>query len=252
MTIEIKIGTIVILENELRLTLIRADQVPAPETFLSAGELAKLASLKMEKRKRDWLGGRYAAKTLLKESLALKIQLSAIEISYDPFGRPVWTDRLISITHSGPFCAAACGASGTKFLGIDLEKTEPRATAWYEDYFHKSELAGQLGGEVAGRRGSRNAEPLSFPAVQPPSCPAVKLPCALATRLWTQKEALLKALGLGLKADLLDINLSGSKPEFSRLALARYNELANPPFTLNTLTPEPAYYLSTACETIKV
>ncbi|OGS06683.1 MAG: hypothetical protein A2270_05305 [Elusimicrobia bacterium RIFOXYA12_FULL_51_18] len=211
-----KTNTIITLENELRLTLIRADEVPEPGTFLSAGELAKLASLKIEKRRRDWLGGRYAAKTLLKESLALTTQLSAIEISYDSFGRPVWTDRLISITHSGPFCAAACGPARTKFLGIDIEKAEPRAAAWYKDYFHKSELP------------SHDME--------------------AATRLWTQKEALLKALGLGLKADPLDIKLSGDKPEFSRTALSRYKELGSPAFTLNTLTPGPGYYLSAACE----
>jgi len=204
------------LKNGLQLALIRMDEIPAPGPFLSAGELEKLATLKIEKRRHDWLGGRYAAKTLIKEILAPTTDLAAIEISYDSFGRPVWNDRLLSITHSGPFCAAACGPAETKFLGIDLEKAETRASAWYEDYFHKSELT------------SHNQE--------------------LATRLWTQKEALLKALGLGLKADLLDINLSGDKPGFSRTALARYIELGSPAFALRTLTPEPGYYLSVVCE----
>jgi 4'-phosphopantetheinyl transferase len=211
-----KTNTITSLENGLRVALIRVDEIPAAGTFLSVGELEKLAALKIEKRRRDWLGGRYAAKTLIKEILAPKTGLSEIEITYDPFGRPVWNDRLLSITHSGPFCAAACGSPETKFLGIDLEKAEPRADAWYEDYFHKGELA------------SHNQE--------------------LATLLWTRKEALFKALGLGLKADLLDINLSGDKPEFARTALARYIELGSPAFTLNTLAPELGYYLSTVCE----
>lgn len=212
-----KTNTITTLEHGLlRVTLIRADEIAAPGPFLSKGELAKLAAFKVEKRRRDWLGGRYAAKTLIKESLAPEMELSAIEISYDTFGRPVWNDRLLSITHSGPFCAAACGAADAKFLGIDIEKAEPRAAAWYDDYFHKSELP------------SHNQE--------------------LATRLWTRKEALLKALGLGLTADLLDINLSGGAPEFARTALARYIELGSPAFTLRTLTPEPGYYLSVVCE----
>ena len=295
MTNEIKIGAVTAFENGVRVNLLRMDGLPAPETFLSAMELQKYASFKIEKRKRDWLGGRYAAKTLLKETLAPETPLSAIEISYDPSGRPVSklggdSPRLISITHSGPFCAAACGTAGTNFIGIDLEKDEPRIDAWYRDYFHKSEL--KLDGEAASQLDSQNGEqlgsgaarqldsqnaqatpsladqPTSRPAVQQPSsladqpssrpavqqpsspsdqpssCPAVQLPAALATRLWTQKEALLKALGIGLAADPLDINLAGSVPQFSRKALKRYEELGKPPFEMATFEPEPGWYLT--------
>jgi len=212
----IRIGSITELGNGVRVNLLRSDTVPAPETFLSIPELEKLASFKIEKRRRDWLGGRYAAKTLL-NSLNPETPLPAIEISYDPFGRPVWagggTPRLLSITHSGPFCAAASGSERTKFLGIDLEKAEPRAEAWYKDYFHKSEL--------------------SVSAPHPSSL--IPHPYTLATHLWTQKEALLKALGLGLKADLLDIDLTeGGRPKLTRAALERYEELGKPPFSLAT------------------
>ena len=202
------------LEDGLRLSLVSADEVPAPAVFLSGYELEKLASFKIEKRRRDWLGGRYAAKLLIKEAFSRDMALSATEISYDPFGRPraslVKTGAkaeagscLLSITHSGPFCAAACAGEGAVFLGIDLEKVEPRATAWYKDYFHEAELAGK-----------------PDPAGQPL--------CDIATRRWTQKEALLKALGLGLKADPLDINMAGETPAFSRAAAARYEELGRP------------------------
>ncbi len=212
--------------------LIRSDEVPGPEIFLSGKELEKLASFKFEKRRRDWLGGRYAAKLLIKDNFVPEERLSSIEIGYDPLGRPVWLNgerpRLISITHSGPFCAAACGGEKTVFLGIDLEKAEPRAGAWYQDYFHKAEL-------VSGAA-------VTMP--EPHSSPLISHRCLLATRLWTQKEALLKALGLGLKADPLDINLSGETPEFLRAADARYGELGRPPFTLRTLEHGPDYCLS--------
>ncbi|HBB65981.1 MAG: hypothetical protein A2X28_03220 [Elusimicrobia bacterium GWA2_56_46] len=256
---EIRIGSITGLGNGVRVSLLRSDTVPSPETFLSIPELEKLASFKIEKRRRDWLGGRYAAKTLLKESLNQETPLTAMEISYDSFGRPVWTggggtQRLLSITHSGPFCAAACGPEGTKFLGIDLEKAEPRAEAWYKDYFHKSEL--------------------SVSAPHPSSL--IPHPYTLATRLWTQKESLLKALGLGLKADLLDIDLTeGGRPKLTRAALERYEELGSPAFSMETFIiqenltaqrsqptfsaekegwhlcpfePEPGWYLSIVCE----
>jgi len=243
---EIQIGTIADLGNGVRINLLRSDNVPGPETFLSNSELEKFASFKIEKRRRDWLGGRYAAKTLLKEALYLQIPLSAIEITYDLSGRPVWVygkvQRLLSITHSGPFCAAACGSAGTVFLGIDLEKAEPRANAWYQDYFHKEELINSAAvrqQEITARSGKANID-------TPPPNQYPLATIQLATRLWTQKEALLKALGLGLKADLLDINLEGESPKFSRAALKRYEELGSPPFSLATFTPEPDWFLSIA------
>jgi len=237
---KIRIGSITDLGNGVRINLLRSDSAPTPETFLSKSELEKFASFKIEKRRRDWLGGRYAAKTLLKEALYLQVPLSAIEITYDLSGRPVWiygkVQRLLSITHSGPFCAAACGAAGTMFLGIDLEKAEPRANAWYQDYFYKEELMSNAAvRQQASTAGSKKADidvPLS--TIQ------------RATLLWTQKEALLKALGLGLKADLLDVNLEGDAPKFSRAALKRYEELGSPSFSLATFAPEPGWVLSIA------
>ena len=228
MTITMKKGVTAKFESGLRLHLIAADEVPAPETFLSDSELERSASFKAEKRRRDWLGGRYAAKTLIREGLPPGTPLSGIKIAHDAFGRPVRHDckgrtQLISITHSGPFCAAACAEEGAVFIGIDLERAEPRTAAWYKDYFHKGEL----------------------PAQRHDALP----PYVLATRLWTQKEALLKALGLGLKADLLDIYLGGEKPGFSRSAAARYEELGRPPFRLHTLEYGPDYILAMAWQT---
>jgi 4'-phosphopantetheinyl transferase len=202
------------LEDGLKIKLILANAVPAPKTFLSPRELEKLASFKIEKRRRDWLGGRYAAKTLLRDRAAAGKALGEIEITYDACGRPEWAGKPLSISHSGPYCAAACGPEAMKFLGMDIEKAEPRAAAWYADYFHKSEL---------------------------PS-PDMNQ----ATRLWTIKEALLKALGLGLKADPLDIHLSGETPEFSRAALARHKEMGSPGFKLTTFGLGKDYFLSLA------
>ena len=239
---EIRIGSITELGNGVRVNLLHSDTVPAPETFLSGPELEKFVSFKIEKRRRDWLGGRYAAKTLLKETLDLVTPLTTIEISYDSFGRPVWADRedqrLISITHSGPFCAAVCGPAGTAFLGIDIEKAEPRVNAWYQDYFHRSEL------ELTSHQSPVTSFQLPVTDYRLPDT------IHLATRLWTQKEALLKALGLGLTADLLDINLTGDAPEFLRAALKRYTELSSPPFNLTSFEPEPGWYLTIVRENI--
>lgn len=207
------------LRSGAKLNLLRMAELPPPEDFLSRAELEKYGGFKVEKRRRDWLGGRYAAKTLLREILGLGLSLRKIEISYDGFGRPVWDGdagvHLVSITHSGPFCAAAAKAGPTVFLGLDLEKAEPRVAPWYDDYFHKEEL----------------------PRHDP----------ELATRLWTEKEALLKALGIGLKADPLDIKI-GKDIQFSNAALKRYEELGRPEYLIETSRLDSGYYLSTAAD----
>jgi 4'-phosphopantetheinyl transferase len=249
MLTEILTGGITSFENGLRVILIRSNTVPAPETFISEREIEKFSSIKIEKRRRDWLGGRYAAKILLRES-GTQTPLRDIAISYDRFGRPVagsgGATRLISITHSGPFCAAACAREDANFLGIDLEKTEPRHEAWYKDYFHAAELAPAAAISHTPDAISQNKETpeKAYGLWHTASTGGNMLPVDLATRIWTQKEALLKALGLGLKADPLDINLTGGSPEFSRAALERYKELGRPPFTLRTFETIPDYLFS--------
>ncbi len=215
-------------QDGLRLRLVGSGETPDPELFLSEEELDKAASFRTEKRRREWTGGRYAAKSLISEALAPGASLRDIAIDYDHMGRPVWRDRgrtrLLSITHSGPFCAAACAGPSAVFLGIDIERIEPRAEAWYKDYFTRGELDRE---------------------------PGTLRQDALATRLWTQKEALLKALGLGLKADPLDIDLSGENPVFLRMAAARYAELGKPRFRLRTLECGPDHSLSLAWQILE-
>ncbi|MBU2573842.1 MAG: 4'-phosphopantetheinyl transferase superfamily protein [Elusimicrobia bacterium] len=239
MQTEIKTETIRTLRNGVRLNFLRSAEIPPPEKFLSASELEKCSGFKIEKRKSDWLGGRYAAKTLLREILELPLSLCKIEITYDLFGRPVWRGgsgpHLISITHSGPFCAAAAKTEPCVFLGIDLEKAEPRVKPWYEDYFHKEELHLQV---------TSNRYPATIHPVTDYRSPAT---IHLATRLWTEKEALLKALGLGLKADPLDIKI-GKEIQFSNAALKRYEELGRPEYLLETSRLETGYYLSAVAD----
>lgn len=230
------------------MNLLRSAEIPPPEDFLAPAELKKCAGLRIEKRRRDWLGGRYAAKTLLREILGLDLPLRKIEIGHDGFGRPVWNGEaglhLVSITHSGPFCAAAAKAGPSVFLGLDLEKAEPRANPWYEDYFHKEELAAP-GAEgtvpilrlACGSPVNRDS-PRRLAAHDPET----------ATRLWTEKEALLKALGLGLKADPLDIKIT-KDIQFSKAALERYEELGRPEYLIETSRLDSGYYLSTAADT---
>ncbi|MBI4351270.1 MAG: 4'-phosphopantetheinyl transferase superfamily protein [Elusimicrobia bacterium] len=177
---------------------VRVDGLLAGEA-LSPGEALRHAAFRMEKRRSEWLAGRLAAKALLAAAAPGK-KLSSFEITLDRLGRPCCGSELLSISHSGGWALAA-GKPGSAFLGADLEKIEERHPAWYRDYFHLFEL----------------------PKPDPSE----------ATRIWAVKEALLKALGLGLMADPMDIRTDG-KILLAGKALERYRELGSPPFSVET------------------
>ena len=168
--------------------------VPAsPDTWLSAAELERLARLRFEKRRSDWLLGRYTAKTLVVLALegrgASPGGLGSIEIVPEPSGAPVVRDtasagRLpisVSLSHSAGRSLAALlftdvpeGAGCT--VGTDLELVEPRSDAFLRDFLTGAERA-----EVASLPESGRA--------------------ARANGIWSAKEAVLKALKLGLTVD---------------------------------------------------
>ena len=149
--------------------------------YLSPGEVSHFQKLRHPKRRREWLGGRMAAKKLLEERTGIK--KDQIELLPNTRGKPepyYLKKRLpyeLSISHSGEYAAAAIGKVP---LGLDLEKVEPRHPAWLAVAFRQEELE-------------------RFPQ-----------DIFSHTSLWTAKESVLKALGCGLQADLWDISLSGS------------------------------------------
>jgi len=188
--------------------LLRVDGL-APGQALSGREALQYAAFRIEKRRKEWLAGRLAAKALLTAGGG---DPADFEISMDKLGRPSCGGALVSITHSNGWAAAAA-KPGSSFLGLDLELIEERHRAWYSDYFHPQEL------------------PLHDPSE--------------ATRLWTIKEALLKALGLGLMADPLAIR-TDEKIRFTGKALERYRELGSPEFTVETRPAPGGFWMAVA------
>lgn len=188
--------------------LLRVDGL-APGPALSEREALQYAAFRIEKRRREWLAGRLAAKALLTAGGG---NPADFEISMDKLGRPACGGALVSITHSNGWAAAAM-KPGSSFLGLDLEKIEERHRAWYSDYFHPQEL----------------------PSPDPSE----------ATRLWTIKEALLKALGLGLMADPLAIR-TDEKIRFTGKALERYRELGSPEFAVETRPAPEGFWMAVA------
>ncbi len=155
--------------------------------FLSQKEMDRLKNLKLEKRRKDWLLGRYAIKSLIQEYLSLshhqKISLNSIEIDNYEDGAPFYRligmrdfqEKLsyISISHSHE--TALCAISDFA-IGIDLEFVETRSDAFIRDFFSEEEL--YFIGSVD-----------------------ISLKHILANLIWSAKESILKVFHLGLTVD---------------------------------------------------
>jgi 4'-phosphopantetheinyl transferase len=190
----------------------RGDATPA---WLGAAEQARLAGFKVEKRRRDWLLGRWTAKNLVQRYLAQSAgeapALDAIFIGADADGAPYAAKgdeqgRLplsLSISHSQG--TAFCGVIEIRrleigdwrvdatsqspisnlqsltrpSLGCDLELIEPREGNFLDSFFAVEEIeAVQALRELDGMQGD-----------------------ILTTAIWSGKEAVLKALREGLRID---------------------------------------------------
>ena len=162
----------------------------------------------MPRRRAEWLIGRLTAKSVLvaalEEALPGDWPLDALEIANDPRGVPYariapeagqvfgfWPgERLplsVSISHTEglALCAATragpAGDGSRRALGIDLGAVEPRSHEFVETFFTEDE-----------QRFVRDAPPRER---------------ALHVNLiWCAKEAVLKALGLGLTVDTFGVS----------------------------------------------
>lgn len=174
----------------------------APAGLCSQREEAIVAGLTFESRRRKWLLGRWAAKRLLGELAAedngLVTRLLGkpgshedwrcqFSILNDEAGVP-YVDRegqgrlslSLSISHRGDWGLAAVALSPTARIGVDLETVEPRDPALVRQFFSASEA------DRVAKAASRDAD-------------------RTIARIWSAKEAVLKAIGIGLRHDTRDI-----------------------------------------------
>lgn len=163
-----------------------------PQGLLNATEEARFHQLRTPQRRHTWLLGRWTAKHLLQSYLAqewgvptafehLTIANAATGAPYAVFhngaaGIPQLESLRLSISHrrDQAFCALATIEGGE--IGVDIEWIEPRASCFVEDYFTQKEQ--QL---VYGM--------------------SVEQQDTYITAIWSAKEAVLKALQLGLTVD---------------------------------------------------
>jgi len=167
-------------------------------------EQARLATLKTEKRRKDWLLGRWTAKQLIGEVVANqtgeKLPFDSIEVRNGAMGDPIVKCQLpmfnsqllmddkqssilnlqslvtLSISHSNSHAFCALVEKAEWPLGADIERIERRSAEFVTDYFTNEEQA------------LVNSTPEAMKDVA-------------VTAVWSAKEAVLKALHLGLTVD---------------------------------------------------
>jgi phosphopantetheinyl transferase len=152
---------------------------------LTGAELEVYARLDVEKRQREWLAGRIAAKRAVQKQVGLPF--ARIEIRVEESGRPivsiVSSDRgssappFLSITHSNEVAAAIASQDP---IGLDLERIEPRDRSFEELVLTESDQQ-RLNGLVG-----------------PPRDEALTL-------LWCEKESYAKLEGNGLRIPFADL-----------------------------------------------
>lgn len=152
------------------------------EEILSPQELGRWKAMRFEKRRDEFLLGRYTAKRLLASPQLpwANASFQSLEILNESDGAPYLNDPAIqgslSISHRVGTAAAAYSLNKDHQVGIDLELIERRAWSFVEDFFTPEE--------------ARFAR----------SLPEHTREIAV-TLIWSAKEAILKAWRKGLRLD---------------------------------------------------
>ena len=166
------------------------DSIPEDLDWLSLPEQNRYQQFRFPKRQNDWLLGRWVAKNLLSNLLIYSDTLPFHELSIhnEESGVPfvMWNDQRLegslSISHRGENAVAAFCFDPEISIGIDLEEIEAKSRGFVKDYFTEPEARMVL------------ALPIGEQALA-------------ASLLWSGREAIVKALQIGLRIDTLQIAL---------------------------------------------
>ena len=151
-----------------------------------------MAQLRIPKRRTDWRLGRWTVKCAVASYLGLPgaiRTLATIAVKPAETGAPrvfiggYAAEVAVSLSHCDGvgLCAVA---RRPVLLGCDLERVEPRSWSFVRDYFTASEQDAVAACENDGLRAS------------------------LITLIWSAKEAVLKALETGLRADTRSLTVN--------------------------------------------
>jgi 4'-phosphopantetheinyl transferase len=168
----------------------RSDRLNGAEPgFLTDEEQLRLGGFRFEKRRQEWLLGRWTAKQLLRRCRT--IEIDAVQIRNEAGGKPYFVDLqgeplpvCLTISHRAgrAFCALTFDPGVA--IGADLEVWEPRDAIFIDDYLAKNEQ--DLAMACTGERRDLTV-----------------------TLMWSAKEAVFKALGTGLRMDTRSVAVGG-------------------------------------------
>ena len=166
-----------------------ADVGAGMPAWLTPEEQRAFAAFRVPKRRREWLAGRWVAKEIVRQRHGLQgpeawqdIQIGSVRGGLE-HGRPVYTLHghpgpfALSITHCSGVALAALACRENLRLGVDLERVQLRGESF--------EAVALSGVEIERLRGV---------------CGETRW--RAVTRIWVLKEALAKALGIGLRLPL--------------------------------------------------
>jgi len=184
--------TIHLGEIPIEVSLKKIENFSSQTDLLSDNEMKIYGSLRLEKRKKEFLAGRIAAKEavgVVIDQLGFHRSAPRIEVLKSPGGAPFVTIEgdgrpsiLVSISHSNELAAAAACIGDTIGLGIDVEISEKRSNSFLQTAFTSEE------------RTCIERVPKRMKYVY-------------STHLFTLKEAISKALGTGLSVNTYDIEV---------------------------------------------
>jgi len=171
-------------EVELFLFFSQGSAAPVEDSPLSPDEYLRARRMGHQEVRNQFIVGR----TVLRELLAERLSVAPrdVEVALDKQGRPYLEgheSRAFSISHSGPYIAIALGW-GYGTIGVDIER-------------FRADLP-------ARRLARRFFEPEAAAAVvDSPNEAEIEI----FLRYWTVKEAVLKALGTGLRTPLRQVEI---------------------------------------------
>jgi 4'-phosphopantetheinyl transferase len=177
---------------ELRWLQQTSADVPQHDDWLCPAERQRLSRLLIPKRRADWRLGRWTVKNAIASYLDLPRgtgTFSSIEVIPAQSGAPrvFIRNRAASVAISLSHCdgIGLCAvARNPVLLGCDVERVEPRSSVFVRDYFTQSEQE-----DIATHSDDETR-------------------AAVITLIWSAKEAALKALEVGLRADTRSVIVS--------------------------------------------
>ncbi len=248
------------------LKVVDLKNLPPAHTVLSGAECAFYKTLKLQKRKAEWLGGRLALKRLLAAHTGGTLTDFTV-LAPNGVGKPsAWvlnsraerfSSNLSPESARGPESGWTASVSFSSPLeGEDARRPREGENKEFVAVNIPFSLTHSNGFAVAALAPHAQAIGIDLEVVAPRISawkadffhPAelVREDDEFLTCLWTQKEALVKLLGSGLTVNSRDVRVVDNQPQFFGRALEMYNALGAPHITLETPALLPGFCFSVA------